>query len=233
VYIFCIDKIQDIRIDDTRNLYDDPHSAPNRGQYMPSHRGQESDAEIRLMGLILSQSALIGVAVGVFDSGLWLTNADHWVNGVTYAMAAFAVQGLAYYIFKMFFEHNLQQKVRVSNFQRQQQMQFQDMHATFDQRRVDLEMRRAEAELEKELRWMEQNPGAVPPQYIRGQNLVSADLHNTFNPGMPVHEADTETPLNLGIIDGRAPPVPPELASLPLKKDGTPDLRYKTGTGGV
>jgi len=200
---------------------------------MPSHRGQESDAEIRLMGLILSQSALIGVAVGVFDSGLWLTNADHWVNGVTYAMAAFAVQGLAYYIFKMFFEHNLQQKVRVSNFQRQQQMQFQDMHATFDQRRVDLEMRRAEAELEKELRWMEQNPGAVPPQYIRGQNLVSADLHNTFNPGMPVHEADTETPLNLGIIDGRAPPVPPELASLPLKKDGTPDLRYKTGTGGV
>ena len=232
MYIFCIDKIQDIRTNDTHNLYDDPHSAPNRGQYMPSHRGQESDAEIRLMGLILSQSALIGVAVGVFDSGLWLTNADHWVNGITYAMAAFAVQGLAYYLFKMFFEHNLQQKVKMSNFQRQQQMQFQDMHASFDQRRVDLEMRRAEAELEKELRWMEQNPGAVPPQYIRGQNLVGADLHNTFNPGVPIHEAETETPLNLGIInDGNPPPVPPGLS--PLKKDGTPDLRYKTGAGGV
>ena len=194
---------------------------------MPSHRGQESDAEIRLMGLILSQSALIGVAVGVFDSGLWLTNADHWVNGVTYAMAAFAVQGLAYYIFKMFFEHNLQQKVKMSNFQRQQQMQFQDMHATFDQRRVDLEMRRAEAELEKELRWMEQNPGAVPPQYVRGQQLVG--FTDGTGPGVPVHETENEVPLNLGI--NGIPPVPPGLT--PLKKDGTPDLRYKIGTGGV
>ncbi len=194
---------------------------------MPSHRGQESDAEIRLMGLILSQSALIGVAVGVFDSGLWLTNADHWVNGVTYAMAAFAVQGLAYYIFKMFFEHNLQQKVKMSNFQRQQQMQFQDMHATFDQRRVDLEMRRAEAELEKELRWMEQNPGAVPPQYVRSQQLVG--FTDGTGPGVPVHETENEVPLNLGI--NGIPPVPPGLT--PLKKDGTPDLRYKIGTGGV
>ena len=90
-------------------------------------------------------------------------------------------------------------------------------------------MRRAEAELEKELRWMEQNPGAVPPQY-RGQQLVG--FTDGINPGVPIHEAETETPLNLGIInDGNPPPVPPGLA--PLKKDGTPDLRYKTGAGGV
>ena len=195
---------------------------------MPSHRGQESDAEIRLMGLILSQSALIGVAVGVFDSGLWLSNEDHWVNGITYAMAAFAVQGLAYYIFKMFFEHNLQQKVKMSNLQRQQQIQFQDLQTTFDQRRIDLEMRRAEAELEKELRWMEQNPGAVPPQYARGQQLVG--FTDGVGPGVPIHEAESEVPLNLGINQQTPPPM---LESRPLKADGTPDLRYKTGSGGV
>ena len=49
-----------------------PIVPPIEVNIMPGHRGQESDAEIRLMGLILSQSALIGVAVGVFDSGLWL-----------------------------------------------------------------------------------------------------------------------------------------------------------------
>ena len=194
---------------------------------MPGHRGQESDAEIRLMGLILSQSALIGVAVGVFDSGLWLSNEDHWVNGITYAMAAFAVQGLAYYVFKMFFEHNLQQKVKMSNLQRQQQIQFQDLQTTFDQRRVDLEMRRAEAELEKELRWMEQNPGAVPPQYARGQQLVG--FTDGVGPGVPVHEAENEVPLNLGINQTTSPMI----ESRPLKADGTRDLRYKTGAGGV
>ena len=194
---------------------------------MPGHRGQESDAEIRLMGLILSQSALIGVAVGVFDSGLWLSNEDHWVNGITYAMAAFAVQGLAYYVFKMFFEHNLQQKVKMSNLQRQQQIQFQDLQTTFDQRRVDLEMRRAEADLEKELRWMEQNPGAVPPQYARGQQLVG--FTDGVGPGVPVHEAENEVPLNLGINQTTSPMI----ESRPLKADGTPDLRYKTGAGGV
>ena len=194
---------------------------------MPGHRGQESDAEIRLMGLILSQSALIGVAVGVFDSGLWLSNEDHWVNGITYAMAAFAVQGLAYYVFKMFFEHNLQQKVKMSNLQRQQQIQFQDLQTTFDQRRVDLEMRRAEAELEKELRWMEQNPGAVPPQYARGQQLVG--FTDGVGPGVPVHEAENEVPLNLGINQTTSPMI----ESRPLKADGTPDLSYKTGAGGV
>lgn len=201
---------------------------------MASPRGQESDAEIRLMGLILSQSALIGVAVGVFDSGMWLSNEDHWVNGVTYAMAAFAVQGLAYYIFKMFFEHNLQQKVKMSNLQRQQQMQFHDLQATFDQRRIDLEMRRAEAELEKELRWMENNPGAVPPQFSRNQQQLVGNAQQLvgftdgMSPGVPIHEAENEVPLNLGINENQ-----PMVESRPLKKDGTPDLRYKTGTGGV
>ena len=35
---------------------------------------EQHDAEIRLMGLILAQSALVGVAVGVFDADVWLKN---------------------------------------------------------------------------------------------------------------------------------------------------------------
>ena len=58
------------------------------------------------MGLIISQSALIGVAVAIFDSRLWLVNDETWMNGLNYAMGAFALQGLAYYLFKMFFERN-------------------------------------------------------------------------------------------------------------------------------
>ena len=48
--------------------------------------------------------------------------------------------------------------------------------------------------------------------------------------GVPIHEAESEVPLNLGINQQTPPPM---LESRPLKADGTPDLRYKTGSGGV
>ena len=35
-------------------------------------RTEDSEAEIRLMGLILSQSILVGIAVGIFDAEMWL-----------------------------------------------------------------------------------------------------------------------------------------------------------------
>ena len=56
---------------------------------------QQHDAEIRLMGLILAQSTLVGVAIGVFDSNVWLMNDTPWLNGFTYAMGAFFVQGIS------------------------------------------------------------------------------------------------------------------------------------------
>ena len=74
-----------------------------------------SEAEIRLMGLILAQSALVGLAIGLFDADMWLNTNDPLVNGFTYAMAAFFVQGIAYYFFKMFFEQNMQERVRIQN----------------------------------------------------------------------------------------------------------------------
>ena len=61
---------------------------------------------MKMTGLILAQSALVGVAVGVYDAGIWLpagSAGDSWVNGMTYSMGALAVQTIAYYFFKMFF----------------------------------------------------------------------------------------------------------------------------------
>ena len=86
----------------------------------PRQRTETNEAEIRLMGLILSQSALVGLAVGIFDAGIWLTNDTEFVNGLPYAMGAFAVQGLAYYFFKMFFEHNMQERAQSADMERQQ-----------------------------------------------------------------------------------------------------------------
>ena len=183
--------------------------------------GQEQhDAEIRLMGLILAQSALVGVAIGVFDAGVWLINETAWLNGFTYAMAAFFVQGIAYYVFKMFFEQGMQERVRTTNLDRNRQYQYRVMQENFDKRRADMELRMREAQLEQELRWMEQNPGQIPPSWgVQGgpPSLVS-QYYNESPPNLPSHTANIRQPLSLG--------VGMEDEKVRLKKDGTIDKRY-------
>ena len=74
----------------------------------------EGSQDMKMTGLILAQSALVGVAVGVYDAGIWLpagSAGDSWVNGMTYSMGALAVQTIAYYFFKMFFEQQMQERV--------------------------------------------------------------------------------------------------------------------------
>ena len=214
-----------------------------------------TDSEIRLMGLIISQSALIGVAVAIFDSNLWLVNDETWMNGTNYAMGAFALQGLAYYLFKMFFERNLRERAKITEFQRQQQSRFRTIQTKFDQRRSDMELRRQEIELEKELRWMQENPDKVmsTPSFLtdnRDPNNVAnlgLDYHSTFNPGVPTHNSNVQQPLGLGVAatnmqeiyqmtdsivkDLPTPPVDGKathnMSGMRLKKDGSPDLRYK------
>jgi len=164
--------------------------------------GQDSDAEIRLMGLILAQSALVGLAIGVFDADLWLKSETPMLNGFTYAMAAFFVQGIAYYFFKMFFEQNMQERVRATGVQRTRDARYKQMQMNFDNRRVEMEMRMQEAQLERELRWMEANPGKMPPSWgVPGgsQSIVSQYDSGQFNPGIPSHEVEVDQPINLGI----------------------------------
>ena len=182
------------------------------------------EAEIRLMGLILAQSTLVGVAIGIFDAEVWLKQDSVWINGFTYAMGAFFVQGIAYYFFKMFFEQNLQERVRHGNIEKQRSHQYRMMQQQFDNRRAEMEMRMQEAQLERELRWMEESPGKMPPSW--GVQGGSPSLIGSFdNRGggslvfdgsrIPTHEAKVQQPLILGIDE-----------EIPLKKDGTPDKRY-------
>lgn len=166
---------------------------------MAGTSSSEHDAEIRLMGLILSQSALVGLAIGIFDSELWLVNPSPTINGITYAMGAFAVQGLAYYFFKMFFEQNMQEKARLSEMEKTRQSRYRNMQAQFDTRRSEMELRMQEAQMESELRWMEQNPGKMPPTWgIPNGQPHFVDNMNHFNPGIPIHEAEIDQPLKLG-----------------------------------
>ena len=181
-----------------------------------------SEAEIRLLGLILTQSALVGLAIGVFDSDIWLNNDDALVNGFTYAMAAFFIQGIAYYFFKMFFEQNMQERVKMQNIERQRQNRFKNMQSTFDNRRAEMELRMQEAQLEAELRWMESNPGKMPPSWgvQGGSPSLVKQYENKLITNPPAHQAEVKQPINLGIKE--------ENKDVPLKKDGTPDKRYKT-----
>jgi hypothetical protein len=182
--------------------------------------GQEQhDAEIRLMGLILAQSTLVGVGIGIFDSEVWLMNDTPWLNGFTYAMGAFFVQGIAYYVFKMFFEQNLQEKTHHSNLERQRTQQYKTMQQQFDNRRSDMEMRMQEVQLERELKWMEMNPGKMPPSWgVPGgaPSLISSYEFDTSR--IPAHEANVQQPLTLGANEDD---------DTPKKKDGTPDKRHK------
>jgi hypothetical protein len=211
-----------------------------------SRQDPTDKSEMRLTGLILTQSILVGVAIGIYDAGLWLpggSGADHYVNGMTYAMGALAIQILAYYLFKMFFEEQMQDKVRMSEMQRQRDYRFREQQFSYDQRRNDMELRMQEMTLEKELIWMQQNPGKMPPSMqSNSQSNVSGlgfDMHNTARP--PQHSANVTSPQNFGLdslTNGRVqtvtvpvPPRPMPSQTQRLKKDGTPDLRYSKGSG--
>jgi hypothetical protein len=183
-------------------------------------------SEMRLTGLILTQSALIGAAVGVFDAGIWLpggSDAGHYVNGITYSMGALAIQILAYYLFKMFFEDQMQEKVRVSEMQRQRDYRFREQQFSYDQRRADMELRMQEMQLEKELMWMQNNPGQVPPSQMTGimkttTSQPTSDGSLSMGLDSLSEQFITEIPVT--------PRIPPS-ENIRTKKDGTPDMRYK------
>ncbi len=162
-----------------------PGMEPNR---------EHDQAEIRLMGLILTQAISIGIAVGIFDAGLWLKLDDATLNGVTYAMAAFAVQGLAYYLFKMFFQQGMDEKARMAAQERERRNRYRNMEFTFDRRRQDMEMRMQEAQLEAELNWMEKNPGKTPP-WVEARMYGSGLGTGAFMPELERESA----PLSLGL----------------------------------
>jgi len=138
---------------------------------------------------------------------------------------------LAYYLFKMFFEEQMQDKVRVSEMQRQRDYRFREQQFSYDQRRAEMELRMQEMALEKELLWMQQNPGKSPshapppPQSGLGIETNSSHPIPFGMEGMPMSMGLDSLADNLN-VNPVTPRVPPN-SDVRLKKDGTPDLRYK------
>ena len=151
-------------------------------------------AEIRLMGLILMQSVTIGIAIGVFDSELWLTHPDPTINAMTYSMGAFAMQGLAYYVFKMFFQQGMDEKARSTQMERDRRVKYTGMQQNFEQRRQDMEIRMQQMQMEAELKWLESNPGKMP-------SWVEKRMDNPGVSGPNLMTGDSQ-PLDLGIKFG-------------------------------
>ncbi len=207
--------------------------------------GQVDSSELRLTGLILAQSALIGVAVGVFDSGIWLPagSGNHTVNGMTYAMGALAVQILAYYLFKMFFERSMKDRVNTQNLQRDKELRMRDIQTTHEQRRIDMELRVQEMQLEREMMMFRQNPELflsaqetvtvpVPPRPNQTQlnnggsmSLGLDKLHQQpqqyVAPRVTNTQAQVDAMSDVGFVQNQN--------DIRLKKDGTPDMRYYNG----
>ena len=86
----------------------------------------------------------IGIAVGVFDANLWIDLDDPTVNGVTHAMAAFAVQGTSLLFIQNVLQQGMDERARIAAQERERRNRYRSMEFTFDRRRQDMEMRMQE-----------------------------------------------------------------------------------------
>ena len=109
--------------------------------------------------------------------------------------------------------------------QRARNLAFQDQQFNYDQRRMDMELRMQEMQLEKELLWMQQNPGEMMPS---NQN-VGLTVPSSSN-------LNQDASMSLGLdqigqtVKSDTPVAPRALSDdkVKLKADGTPDRRYKS-----
>lgn len=170
---------------------------------MTSASQPQDQSEIRLMGLILMQSLNIGLAVAIFDAGVWIDLDSVSVNGFTYAMGGFFVQGIAYYFFKMFFQQGMDEKARTTEMERERRVRYRGMEQTFERRRQDMELRMQEGQLENELRWMESNPGKMPPSWgVPGGSsslVTQSDTAKVFENGTSEFIPASGDSLSLGV----------------------------------
>ena len=138
-----------------------------------------------------------------------------------------AVQVLAYYLCKMFFEQGMMQRVNQQNMQRERDMRLRSIQTEHEQRRIDMELRIQEMQLQRELAMFSQNPEAwAATQQASPSAPPSTSSNGAMSLGLD--SLATNIPESSTYI---APRNLDEKPSIPLKKDGTPDLRYKKGRG--
>ncbi len=182
---------------------------------------------LRVMGFIGFVSILVGSAVAVFDAGLWLKSTDTYSNALTYAMGAFTLQGMSFFFYKLLVQESMDSKAQWTRQQRVRDGRIREMQSQFANAQLEQELKVRQMQMDRQLSLMEKNPDAymammggnslriLDDQYREPQPFD--DSTADFNPP-PKHKTEAGTKaVNLGVDYG----------DVPVKKDGTPDKRYK------
>jgi hypothetical protein len=154
----------------------------------------ENADELRVMGLIAFVSLLVGTAIGIFDARLWLYDSDStYVNVLTYAMGAFTLQGMSYFIYKMLMQDSMDHRASFAKAQKDRSRRMLTMQSEFQQKQMEAEMHLQQIQLHKQLEMMQGNPEAYFNSPLYGGEPM------TILP--PTHDAEVKQPVSLGAIE--------------------------------
>jgi len=177
-----------------------------------SSSGRNNDDILRIMGFIGFVSILVGAAVAVFDTKMWLHSEDAYSNAMTYAMGAFTLQGMSFFLYKLLLQDQMDDKASWTRTQRTRDRRLQDMQSQFANAQLEQELKVRQMTLERQLQMMEKNPEAYM-QMMGGGNLGILDDQfrpvtpfengtEEFNPP-PTHKQNTDQPITLGVDYGK------------------------------
>ena len=197
---------------------------------MSDSRGNNEDI-LRVMGFIGFVSLLVGAAIAVFDANLWLRSEDTYSNAMTYAMGAFTLQGMSFFFYKLLLQEGMDTKASWTRTQRMRDRRLQDIQSQFANAQLESELKVRQHQMDRQLSMLEQNPDGYMAM-MGGNNLGILDDQYRgfddstagFNPP-PTHKIDEQQPVNLGVDYGKK--AEEEEEESPVKKDGSPDKRYK------
>lgn len=156
---------------------------------MQSAPNSNNSDELRIFGLITMVSVLVGCAIAVFDSKLWLYDDHTYTNAITYTMGAFTLQGMGYFIYKLLAQDGMDQKAMLSNMQRNMTRQMQEQQMRFAQAQMNMEIKKQEASFARQMEQLEKDPEVQ--EYI---SLMGVE-NESF---VPQHKASEKKPLQLG-----------------------------------
>lgn len=169
---------------------------------------RNNDDILRIMGFIGFVSILVGAAVAVFDTKMWLHSDDAYSNAMTYAMGAFTLQGMSFFLYKLLLQDQMDDKASWTRTQRTRDRRLQDMQSQFANAQLEQELKVRQMTLERQLQMMEKNPEAYM-QMMGGGNLGILDDQfkpitpftngtDEFNPP-PAHKQQSDQPITLGV----------------------------------
>ncbi|MBT4407963.1 MAG: hypothetical protein HOC79_08855 [Euryarchaeota archaeon] len=156
--------------------------------------------ELRIFGLISFVAILVGSAIAVFDSGLWLVAVDTRTNALTYTMGAFTLQGMAYFLWKMMAQDSMDQKASLANMQKAMTRQMQKQQMGFAQKQMQIELKKQDMMFSHQLNQLEQDPEVA--QYLFLQKQIEEAETTIETP--PTHTTENNTPIKLGANQKRS-----------------------------